>query len=507
MRRTTSKGKWLTGAAAALALLTASACGNDNEQQASGSASGGSGASSAASSQKAEGGGSLAPVKLVWYMPMNEMPADLANVQAEANKIIGEKINATVELKVIPSFGDYNDKMNTTLVAGEQVDLMWTSNWSFDYLQNQEKDAFAELNALIDQYAGGLKDSLPAFVWDAVKVKGGIYAVPNYQTITNREGFVIQKPYVDKYNLDISAIKKLADIEPFLQQLKENEPGLTPFPMARGGAWFTHYEGFEEIAKNMSIGIRLDDPHTVVDFDQAPERKAFWDMQRRWMKNGWVNDDAAVVKQGPKGPVGGNNVLKPGGEAEAKIQNGGTDVVYAPLTEAFVNTNSITTTMTAISRTSKNPERAMMLINLVNTDPALYRLLSYGIEGKHYTLNADGTMHVNAGSGYAASDWAIGNVFNGYVLEGKDPGVFDATEKENENAAPSPILGFQFDVGPVSSELANLQTVEDEYYPALNTGAIDASKEADYLEKRKKAGVDKVIAEIQKQLDAWYASK
>ena len=46
-------------------------------------------------------------------------------------------------------------------------------------------------------------------------------------------------------------------------------------------------------------------------------------------------------------------------------------------------------TMMAISTASKNPERAMMFLNLLNTDPYLMTLLNYGVEGVHYNLNSD----------------------------------------------------------------------------------------------------------------------
>ncbi len=42
--------------------------------------------------------------------------------------------------------------------------------------------------------------------------------------------------------------------------------------------------------------------------------------------------------------------------------------------------------MMAISTASKNPERAMMFLNLLNTDPYLMTLLNFGVEGTHYTL-------------------------------------------------------------------------------------------------------------------------
>jgi hypothetical protein len=40
--------------------------------------------------------------------------------------------------------------------------------------------------------------------------------------------------------------------------------------------------------------------------------------------------------------------------------------------------------LTAIPATCKNPERAMMLIEAINTNVELFNLLCYGIEGTHW---------------------------------------------------------------------------------------------------------------------------
>ena len=71
--------------------------------------------------------------------------------------------------------------------------------------------------------------------------------------------------------------------------------------------------------------------------------------------------------------------------------------------------------------TAKNPERAMQLINLLHSSKGqdLFRLLVYGIEGEHYTVNEDGTVtfanpngQESADSTYGLSDWAVGSNLN-----------------------------------------------------------------------------------------------
>lgn len=456
----------------------------------------------------------LKPVELIWHYPQAAMPADLQSVEDAVNVITKEKINATVKLKP-QVFGDYTQKMNTIVASGEKADIIWTSNWNFDYIQNQAKGAFIPLDELIEQYAPEVKKSMPDFVWDATKINGEIYAIPNYQTVTNKEGFFIQKDFADKYSLDINSIKKLEDLEPFLKQVKDNEPGVTPLVADRRGklSFAPHQFNVEIISSNV-LAIDLNNPDQVINLYESANYEQYLDMISRWYNEGYINDDAAVLKsindlfKTGTVAVDLHNVLKPGGESEKKNASGGKEFIAVPLTEPYVSTGTIITTMQAISRTSKDPERAMMFINLVNTDKELYNLLAYGIEGKHYTKVSDNVVKVNDDASYKGTDWALGNVFNGYLLEGKDPAIPEQTIKENESANASPINGFKFDTSTVSAEIANLTTVIDEYGPGLNTGTTDKSaKLAEFRDKLKKAGVDKVVEEAQKQLDEWNKTK
>ncbi|MFC4777098.1 ABC transporter substrate-binding protein [Paenibacillus sp. GCM10023252] len=492
-------------------IMMAAGCGNNNGN------SGGVNGNQQPQPDQTEGeapGADLKPVQLTWYYAQPSIPADLKEVEAAANKIIKAKINATVKLMPV-IFGDYTQKMNTVAASGESADIVWTSNWNFDYVQNQSKGAFLPLDELLDQYAPALASSMPEFVWNATKIDGQIFAVPNYQTVTNQEGFIVQKRFLDKYKWDLSTLRTMKDIEPILAQLKMDEPESFPWAMDRKGAFgnMQRLNGLEPIVNNM-VAIDLSNPNQAVAVYRTPQYKEYLALIHSFYKKGYINQDASTLKSltdiQKRGDayIGFHNVLKPGGEAESKVQNGGQDVVYAKMTDVYAGTNTIITTMNAISRNSNNPERAMMLINLVNTDKELYNLLVYGLEGKHHKVNSDGTVAIVKDGGYAAADWALGSVFNGKTLEGKDPAVAEQTRKENESAKPSPIMGFKFKADAVTAEIANVNSLIDEYTPGLDTGTINPDdKLPEFLDKLDKAGLDKIVAEVQRQLDEWRKTK
>lgn len=499
-----------------IALLVLSAC-SGGQNNNNGAAASGNTATPAASGEPsataAPEAAQLEAVELDWYYPGPDIPADLQTVQDAVNEITRAKINATIKLHPV-GFGDYAQKMNTVVASGEKADIIWTSSWNFDYAQNQGKGAFIPLDELIDRYAPAIKTSLPAFVLDATRIGGKVYAVPNYQTVTAREGFYIQKRFVDKYNLDINTLKTIEDIEPFLAQIKAGEPDIIPLVLDFNGAYsgLTRSFGFEWLSNALSV--QLDDPTKVTSLYGSPPYVKYTNLIRSFYTKGYINEDAAtlksrgdIIKTGNAAVVFGDS-LNAGSEVSIKTTSG-QDVVMVPVTPAYVQTSYVITTMQAISTASENPERAMMFINLLNTDQQLFNTISYGVEGKHYTKVADNVVKVNTDAGYAPNAaWVFGNVFNGYIQEGQDADVFAQNKADNESAVASPIIGFIFLPAAVSAEIANITTVIDQYGPGLNTGTLDpADKLEEFLEKLKSAGIDKVVEEAQKQLDAFNAAK
>jgi len=163
----------------------------------------------------------------------------------------------------------------------------------------------------------------------------------------------------------------------------------------------------------------------------------------------------------------------------------------------------------------------MMLLNLVNTDPTLYNMLAFGIEGKHYKVikkNGDTPDQVLIGdpdgvdpktNGYAHSlEWMFGDPWIAYQKSEANLGVAKLQSDWLAKAEPSPVFGWNFNSEKVADKLATVATVISQYWIPLSAGAVDPDVEyPKFLEKLKNAGADDIIAEKQKQLDAWRASK
>ena len=69
-------------------------------------------------------------------------------------------------------------------------------------------------------------------------------------------------------------------------------------------------------------------------------------------------------------------------------------------------------------------------------------------------------------------------------------------------------MGFVLDNSNILTELAAVANVNEEYLNALNTGAVDPDVYLPmFLQAQEEAGMQTIIDEIQRQLDAFIASK
>ena len=69
--------------------------------------------------------------------------ADWQRIVDAVNVITKEKINATIDIEVIP-LGEFNDKMAMKYVGGEEFDVVFTGAWN-NYANAVGQGAFAEL--------------------------------------------------------------------------------------------------------------------------------------------------------------------------------------------------------------------------------------------------------------------------------------------------------------------------------------------------------------------------
>ncbi|OAS17712.1 ABC transporter substrate-binding protein [Paenibacillus oryzisoli] len=451
---------------------------------------------------------------------------DDALIQEKLNEYLKAKINTTVTLQPIAS-SDYKKKTELMMNTGEKMDLVFTASW-LDFAGNVTKGAFLELDSLVDKFAPEAKKLLHPFYLEAPRYKGKLYAIPTNKEITQGKAFTFRKDIVDKYQIPIDKINKVEDLEPYFEKIKKDDPDMLNYYVSGptgGGASFMMYESKSNYRPIGPVPAKtpmwlLDYKSTtemkvksILDQDIVDLNKSDAEVFRRYFEKGYINADAATVttlvgdirKQGKMWQQ--TSVWKPGADIELKIYDANNyDWVSHVVEEPIVTTDLATGSMLAISRTSKNPERAMMVLNYLHTDPYVINLLVSGIEGKHYKKVGPNRIELIKDSGYDSQVfWVLGNQFLNYLKQGQPDDLYESWKKFNNDAKRFPLIGFVFDDTNVKNEIAQLTTIANEY-KLVSTGTVpNPSKLIDERNgKLKAAGIDKVTKELQTQIDAWW---
>ncbi|MBC8080667.1 MAG: ABC transporter substrate-binding protein [Gorillibacterium sp.] len=450
----------------------------------------------------------LPPYEISVLWPSNELQ-DEQLVEEAINHILVPRINATIDLRPI-DWGQWGDKLNLTFASQEKSDLIFTAAWS-GYTDYVNRKALLPLNQLLDKYGTGIKAYMDPLLLYAPQIDGELYAIPTNKEIAASTGVILRKDLVDKYHMDLSKVKKAEDLEPFLKIIFENEPHVTPFFMNASTSIASYNQYPDHLGDNNISGIIMRNSSSTRIIADDPQFLNMLNLTRNWYLKGYINRDAATTHSTTVDHLRAKTIfayaesLKPGKDKELE-QNVKVPLVQIELTVPTVTTGDLLSSMLAISKNSKDPERAMMLINLLHTDKEILNLLVYGIEGRHYLKRSIDTIEEGPdNSNYnTGNNWMFGNQFLNYLGVNEDPEKWERLKEFNKKAIRSPGIGFTFNPEKVFKEILACNAIGGKYYAAISTGTIDPKINYPKIQlELVNAGQNRIIAEKQRQFDQW----
>lgn len=459
---------------------------------------------------------SLQPVKLTMVFPAGSTPKNLPQVQEEMSKLTTEKINATVELVPL-DWGSFSDKINLMFASEENIDVMFAASW-FGLGQYASKGQFMQLDDLLNKYGKDILSLVDTDVLNGSKVNGKIYGAPTIKEWASDKGIIMRKDLVEKYNFDLSKIKEPKDLEPLFDTIKKNEPNMVPLSCKQSDTLLNtlnNFGYFEYLGTDVGQLDRSNKELKVINMYESPKYMELAKMMAKWNKAGYLNKDAAtlqdqktqLLKAGKAFSYGMS--MKPGVENQ-ESRNTGYPMVTVSFTKPYMTTSETQSGMLGIPSTSIDPDRAMMFINMLYTDKALLNLLNWGIENTDYVKVSDNVIDYPSGKDATSVDynlnqsWMFANQFNSFTWKSEDPDLWNKYKTYNDSAERSPILGFTFSQEPVKTEIAAISSIIKQYDPMVSAGVGDPEKViAEFVGKMKKAGLDNIIKEQQRQLDEW----
>ena len=482
------------------------------------SACGGGGGSEGAAGDSSGGD---QPDEIVYGFPVfGNIPGDMQLIEDEVNKISIPEIN--VKVKMLPiSAGSWQQQVNLMISGGEKLDLMPTLDTYFSPMVAQKQ--LLDVTDLLEQHGQGIKSAIGENLLKGTTVDGKVYGVTVGNGKASVPNIAMRKDILDKYGLSIDDVNSLEDIQKIYETVAKNEPQMSMLvPASKGNPiliptsilMHSEYDGLGD-----GFGVLMgNNNYKVVNLYETEEYKSLLRTMRDWYQKGYVLKDAATTNETSV------NLFKAGkgfsqfvngevGQDTQLTRNTGFPFVTKKLQEPLITSSVVQGLTWVVPITSKNPEAAMKFLNLTYTNSDVINLIDWGIEGKHYVKNEDGTIGYPDGvdsnnTGYGlGQDWLMGNQLIAHVWEGNDPANYKILEENNKNAPVSIALGFSYDSTKVKTEIANVTNASEQYRAALESGTIDPDKNLpEFLSRLKAAGIDKIIAEKQKQLDAWVAA-
>ncbi len=402
--------------------------------------------------------------------------------------------------------------MPTIINSGENYDIAFASNFT----ANAQKGAFADLSELGPKYAKEYLDQLPDMYIDGNTIDGKLYAIPVYGNAWSQQRLTFNQQYLEKHKIDVSKVDgSYASATEVMREFHKKEPNITAFAIGQSFRASGNYD--YPLGKDYPFAIKTGENAEAKIINQYEDKELVETLKalRTWYKEGIIPSDAATNTTGY--PLEGNTwFLRE--ETQGPMDYGDTILVNAaqqpllsrPLTLPLKSTANAQMANFVVSNTSKNKEKSVEFLNLLNTDAELLNGLVYGIEGEAWEKTGDTTIKLL--DGYKPNThmaaWNTGNNMLLYTQESITPEMIAARDESIADALVSPILGFSFKTDNVKTELSNILNVMNRYASSLNTGSVDPEETLPKLiSDLEQAGWEKVQKEMQAQLDAFIAEK
>lgn len=456
---------------------------------------------------------------VIEHLTLGDTPMpDLSAVEKAVSQITLSRIGCTVKIENIP-ISDHATRISLMSAQNDQLDIINTGR-TVSLAEMAADGILLPLDDLLEQYGAALQEKEGKLL-KANIIDGNIYSVPANLYCGGNSGFLYNQDMASEYDIQVSDTMSKQDIESIAASLKSHGKYLlsqgdgSNNPILLG----TFFPSVVPVGSSMyanGVSLSGDFGTDIVNVFETEEYLEYCQMLRRWKENGWIPDDSLTsgllvnqLFQSQKifmtwltaNPV----------ELALQTKNYTFPVdMFSTTTQTPLRTSQIQEDGWGINSTSQNPEKAMEFLNLMYSNAEISNLLMNGIEGKEYEKISDHIItypdNVSADNiGYSRYFSVFGDFMDIYQWQPVTESFYDDLKDFQFNTTVSPLLGYTFDVSPVASEYTAVIRVLSEYLPPLECGMIAGVKEA--VENMnvllRDAGIDRIIAENQKQLNEW----
>ncbi|MCL2221718.1 MAG: ABC transporter substrate-binding protein [Oscillospiraceae bacterium] len=483
----------------------------------------------------------------IWFNGGNADNDDTIVVEAVNARLQELGLNITIRPVWTGGWGMGDPAQIALNTADASIDIFWTGSWGLNYFNNAQIGNFVRLddpnNNLLERYGRDVMAEVDELLWNAFTTEGpsgrGLYGVPGPKDSAAWFKLEVNNDRLVELGFDFDEIFSITEsnheiiFDPIFEEIMQAAKdlygdGFFPLNLEAGNFLnnFSCTDGdltginafhFPFDPNNPAQPVR---PEVTLQVEnelylRVLERtRDFWNL-------GFIDPRLAI---GEDAGIDRGEILRAGefifstgqyayGHTATVQSERGLDIRFVPLSRVpIVSTMSAAGSGFAISVYSRNQEAAMQFINAWYTDNTLTVLLSEGVEGVHWNPDENGliVLDTDARDSIPYQTWrfGMGNVFMLTPRNTDGAEYIEGFRAYNELGVGTAFLGFVFDSEPVAIQAAAMRNVVDEFRTPLTVGGMDLETAVPaYIAALRAAGADDVLAELNRQLDEFFAGR
>lgn len=465
----------------------------------------------------------------LYVSPGNTFTDQDAVLAAVNKKMQADGVNVAVSFKRIPWDG-FLQKLNLMLSSGEEFDMMHVMQDIENLSVLKNMDAIVPIDDYLKNYPD-LVSKFTEFEWNQGKLEGKTYAVPaRWQEFSMLNGYLFYREDIFKkvqpegnFPSDLAGF---IDVSKKMQAAIKEESGQTAYvwvhQVTSSFSWlhrtYDDFPFFVDLSNNLT---KVMQDGTVQSYFESDTFKKDAAAYREMYQAGLIDPDVLNASPQKKYDAMKVGAVLPSAtfsfDDEIALQE---NLPTATLAKAVLAPEKpwlqycSIQNLNAMSATSKNPEAGIKFLNWLYASKENHDLFCYGVEGTNYTASSPERINYIKGADnnaiYAFDTWMIGYLpYMRWDEKSTQKSIeFKTKAADADKVVMSPVVGFQFDASSLKTELANIQAVVTADFFPIKYGLVDYDANyAKALSNLKAAGIDKYIAEYQKQLSAYLASQ
>jgi len=441
----------------------------------------------------------------------------LNQVQAALNEITTAEIGVEVELVNFTAQATPQE-YPTRITLGEQIDLMVLNNENI--ITYAQQNMLLPLNSLLASHGQQIREITENYVslTDGAVLDGQIFGIrPVGEVIGQCGGLWVDPQTLEEvsFHYEPEKIYSLKELDTLFARMKKAWPDAYPLGQVTNNYGFstaTFFLGLfaDSLTASDPAAVLINGDSTkIVDTYETDIYREFLEYMRKWYLDGYIYPDSAITTTTSIGlyqaglvrsiPLTGTpNML-----TEKVIGSPIVPLRLSPIREGRGGNTGIFWTVPV---TSREPEAAMRFLNLMFSDERVINLLSWGIRGRDYTLNEDGSVCTLDNRLYVNPLGMYGDQRLCYKTFGEEQkAALAAFSAKAERVLPQ-YAAFSFDSSRLTQELLEIDKVKSQYVKLLEAGCVDLDTAyPEFIQKLYDAGLQRVIDEKQRQLDAFLA--